>query len=339
MSGKEIKNFRRAYVGTDSPGSYAVLAPATGAPNFTATVSDYNGQGNLLVTTTTTGVNFTLLDIGDGDRFLLTGAADTEYEISEVISANELVLKTGPVSAISPAQPFELWRADTPESQVDYVIQRSRALNSRRAVNVWVEDGTRIINGVSTQVPNRFVAAEIAGLRCAVLPQQGLSMTEITSITDCPAMYIRYNRTDLNRAAAEGVFIITQEAESGTVFIRHQLTTDPNNGSLYYEDSAGVNIDDLSFRFKDVLLGYVGKKNVTADTLADIYNDCRTILSEASQTDRSADYGPQLNGFESLTVEADPILKDRVNVYARVEIPLPLNQLAVTIEGTVDFDL
>jgi hypothetical protein len=135
------------------------------------------------------------------------------------------------------------------------------------------------------------------------------------------------------------VFIITQEAESGTVFIRHQLTTDPNNGSLYYEDSAGVNIDDLSFRFKDVLLGYVGKKNVTADTLADIYNACRAILTDASQTDRAADYGPQLNGFQSLTVEADPILKDRVNVYALVEIPLPLNQLAVTIEGTVDFDL
>lgn len=338
MSDKEIKNFRRAYVGVDSPGSYPALAPATGDPNFTATVSDYNGQGNLLVTTAD-DVDFTLLDIGDGDRFILTGATDAEYEIAEVISENELVLKTGPTAPISPAEPFELWRADTPESQVDYVIQRSRALNSRRAVNVWVEDGTRLIGGLSTKVPNRFVAAEIAGLRCAVLPQQGLSMTEVQSITDCPAMYIRYTRVDLNRAAAEGVFIITQEAESGTVFIRHQLTTDPNNGSLYYEDSAGVNIDDLSFRFKDVLTGYVGKKNVTADTLADIYNDCRTILSEASQTDRAADFGPQLNGFEDPVVEADPILKDRVNVYAKVEIPLPLNQLAVTIEGTVDFDL
>jgi hypothetical protein len=338
MSGKEIKNFRRIYVATDSPGSYSVLAPATGDPNYTATVSDYNGQGNLLVTTQD-DVDFTLLDIGDGDRFLLTGASDTEYEIDQVLSETELLLKTGPVAAISPAEPFELWRADTPESQIDYVIQRSRALNSRRAINVWVQDGTRLIGGVSTRVPNRFVAAEIAGLRCAVLPQQGLSMTEIQSITDCPAMYIRYNRTDLNRAGAEGVFIITQEAESGTVFIRHQLTTDSSNGSLYYEDSAGVNIDDLSFKFKDALSGYVGKKNVTADTLSDIYNDCWSILHEATQTDRAVDYGPQLNGFEDPVVEADAILKDRVNVYAVVEIPLPLNQLAVTLEGTVDFDL
>jgi len=338
MSTKEIKNFRRCYVGTDSPGSYAELAPPSGGPNYTATVSDYSGQGNLLVTSGDSP-DFTTLDISDGDRFLLTGASDTEYEIDQVLSATEILLKTGPTSPISPAEPFELWRADTPESQVDFVIERSKALNSRRAINVWVENGTAIIDDVSQVIPNRYVAAEIAGLRCAVLPQQGLSMTEIQTVTDASSMYVRYNRADLDRAAENGTFIITQEAESGAIFIRHQLTTDPDNGSLYYEDSAGVNIDDISFKFKDSLNGYVGKKNVTEDTLNDIYNDCWTILNEASQTDRSVDYGPQLNGFEDPVVEADAVLKDRVNVDAVIEIPLPLNQLVVTVEGTVDFDL
>ena len=46
-----------------------------------------------------------------------------------------------------------------------------------------------------------------------------------------------------------------------------------------------------------------------------------------------------MKGFEDPVVEADDVLKDRVNVYALVEIPLPLNHLAVTLEGTVDFDL
>jgi hypothetical protein len=338
MSSAEVKQFRRCYVASDSPGSYAVLKPAVGASNYTATVSDYNGEGNLLVTTLD-DVDFELLDLGAGDRFLLTGASDTEFEIAEVLSSTELLLTSGPTSPISPAEPFELWRADTPDSQIDYIIQRSRALNSRRAINVWVEDGTRLIGGVSTRIPSRFIAAEVAGLRCAVLPQQGLSMTEIQSVTDAPAMFIRYTRTELDRAAAEGVFIVTQEADSGTVFIRHQLTTDSNNGSLYYEDSAGVNLDDLAFKLKDVLAGYIGKKNVTQDTLVDIYNDVWTVLNTATKTDRNVDYGPQLNGFDEPVVEADSILKDRVNVYARVEIPLPLNVLAVTLEGSVDFDL
>jgi len=338
MSTKEEKNFRRCYVATDSPGSYAVLKPATGSPNYTATVGDYSGQGNLLVTSGDS-TDFTTLDIGNGDRFILTGASDTEYEIDSVLSATEILLKTGPTSPINPAESFELWRADTPESQVDYVAAQSKALASRRAINVWVENGTALIDGVSTIIPNRYIAAEIAGLRCAVLPQQGLSMTEIQTITNAPSMYVRYNRTDLDRAAENGTFIITQEAESGDVFIRHQLTTDVSNGSLYYEDSAGVNIDDISFKLKDVLNGYVGKKNVTEDTLNDIYNDCWTVLNDASQTERSSDFGPQLNGFEDPVVAADAVLKDRVNVDAVIFIPLPLNQLVVTVEGTVDFDL
>jgi hypothetical protein len=346
MSQKDVKNFRRCYVGTDSPGEYAVLKRYDSSViEVDITVS---GAGYVL-DVATPGVNLLTLNLVAGDIVKMidsngnyTGA---EYDVLAVTDANTVYLSSGPVSSVTEVF-AEFWKADTPESQAQYIIDTSEALGSRRAVNVWVENGTRLLNGVPTIIPNKFVAAEIAGLRSAVVPQQGLTLTEINSVTDAPAMYTRYNKTLLNNVAAAGTMVVTQEAESGAVFIRHQLTTKTDQGSLAYEDSVGVSLDDISFKIKDALNGFVGRKNVTRQTLEEIYNAAWTILNAATTTSAVADYGPQLNGFKNkagernkIDVTAHPTLKDRVQVYAILLMPLPLNVLEVTLDATVDFAL
>ena len=336
MSVKTKKNFRRCYVGTDSPGSYAVLSQKPDTTNYTATVSDYGGRNILL--TTADDVNFLTLGLETGDlvKFPVSG---TSYKISSILSATEIILKSGPADPISPAVPFQLWRADTPSSQTSFIQQKSIALGSRRAVNVWVENGTALLNNISTVMPNRFVACEIAGLRCAVLPQQGLTYTEIKSITDASSMYVKYNDSDLDAIAAAGTFIITQDAESGAVYIRHQLTTNSSGGSLYYEDSVGVNLDNISFMVKDAMQPYIGKKNVTPRTVLEIKNDVVGILNSQTEVPPNAAYSPALNGYQNLSVTVNPTLKDRVSVYAQLLMPLPLNNIDVVLEADVDLSL
>lgn len=346
MSQKDVKNFRRCYVGTDSPGEYAALSRYDGAViEVDITVSN----AGIVLDVATSGVNLLTAGLVEGDIVKMidsngnyTGA---EYTISAVTDANTAYLSTGPVT--SQTEVFaEFWKADTPESQAAYVAGVSAALGSRRAVNVWVENGTRIIDGVRTVIPNKYVAAEVAGLRSAVIPWQGLTLTEINAITDAPAMYTRYTNSLLNTVAAAGTFIITQEAESGGVFIRHQLTTQSNEGSLAYEDSIGVSLDSISFKIKDALNVFVGRKNVTRQTLEEIYDATWTILNDATTSSAIADYGPQLNGFTNkagernkIDVAAHPTLKDRVQVYARLLMPLPLNTLEVVLDASVDFAL
>ena len=346
MSQKDVKNFRRCYVGTDSPGSYAALSRYNGSViQVSITVSN----AGYVLDVVTAGVNLETFDVTQGDIVKMIDSngnyTGSSYTIAQVTDANTAYLTTGP--ATSQTQVFaEFWKADTPESQAAYVADVSAALGSRRAVNVWVENGTRIIDGVRTVIPNKYIAAEIAGLRSAVIPWQGLTLTEINSITDAPAMYTRYSRTLLNTVAASGTFIITQEAESGGIFIRHQLTTQSNEGSLAYEDSIGVSLDAISFRVKDALNIFVGRKNVTRQTLEEIYDAVWTILNDATTSSAIADYGPQLNGFTNksgernkLDVAAHPTLKDRVQVYARLLMPLPLNTLEVILDASVDFAL
>lgn len=349
MSAKDVKNFRRCYVGTDSPGEYVVQA--RGTDGTTKLLVDVTVAGDSIFADLTNGgtIDLTTLSLTEGDllKVIDSNGAYTgdEYEIEQITDSNSMYLTTGPTVSTSNIK-VEFWKADSSDSQIKYVKDISQALANRRAANVWVENGTRIINGVSTVIPNKYVAAEVCGLRTAVVAWQGLTMTEITSVTDAPAMYTRYTRDQLNDAASYGVFIVTQEAESASVFIRHQLTTKTDAGSLSYEDSVGTSLDFISLKVKDVLAPYIGRKNVTQQTINEIYNDVWNILNDATTTDAGASYGPQLNGFEDkagergkVTVAAHATLKDRVTVYAKLLMPLPLNNLEVVLDASVDFSL
>jgi hypothetical protein len=334
MSTEEQKKFRRAYIGTDSPGEYVKLSEDEDGDNVQGA---FTGTSQLTLTTVSPGVDFTTLGLVEGVDKVYYVAEDAYYVIDNVTS-DVLTLETGP-PAPTAAVDIQIVKADTPQSQADYIKQISSGLGSRRVAHIWVEGGTTVENGATVSIPNRFVAAEIAGLRSALLPHQGLTRTQITSITDASRMFTRYTPTLLDEVAAAGTFIITQDVESGALYIRHQLTTDSDDGSLYYEDSIGVNLDNISFKLKDLLEGYIGKYNVTPSTIAEIRNRTYTELDEETQTDFGTSYGPALIGFEDLVVEADPALKDRINIYATLLMPLPINNIAVTLRASVDVNL
>jgi len=323
MSSPSKKFFRRCYYGVDSPGSYSVLTTFNDVA-VSGTVTDYLGTGNRLVTLSDSDIQVNEYNLSPGDLIKLptTGA---EYVIADVLSTNQILLVSGPASPISVAVTMELWRANTPDSQADYIRSFSKTIANRRAVQVWTENGKRYLNGSLTIVPNKYIAAHVAGLRCALPKQRGLTRTEITTVSDCAAMYLRYSSEALDAIAADGTFIVTQDAESGLVYIRHQLTTDVNNGSLAYEDNIGVIVDELSFKTDDIVGSYIGKRNLTFQTLNDLLFALRDMLFEETQTDVDNDFGPALIRFEGLKIVPDLVLKDRAKIFCKWIVPLPFN--------------
>jgi hypothetical protein len=188
------------------------------------------------------------------------------------------------------------------------------------------------------KLPNFYIAAELAGLRSAVQPQQGLTNTQVESISAAPSMYTKYNEKSLNDIAEQGTWIITQDYEGGDIYIRHQLTTDSKNGSLYYEDSVGVNIDEISYAINNILFKYIGKRNANAKTVTQVYNDVFTILFERTRVSPDIEIGPALLGFNSLTVGIDKVQKDRINVDVNLDVPLPLNSIVVNLRAYASFN-
>ena len=318
MSQPETKNFRRVYVGTDSPGEYTKLEDAA------YTAQSYDGNSNSYITLTDGGLLAAGVLVGDK---LATGEV-----ISQVVSDTELILgEVGPGASGS----LSVVAADTPENQISFLIRKAQSFNSRRAMSVWAEGGTAFIRGAFRSVPVRFVASEIAGLRSALAPQQGLTKTEITTITGAPAMYTRYTPDQLDQIAQAGTFIVTQDVESGVVFIRHQLTTKTDEGSLAYEDSAGVVIDSVSFRVKDVIDSRIGKRNVTPQTISEIRGLVRDILQESAEADDGDPAGPEIISYDDLIVRAHSVLKDRIEILFTIDVALPLNNVDVYVRASV----
>ena len=151
-------------------------------------------------------------------------------------------------------------------------------------------------------------------------------------------MYTKFKEDELDDIAQNGVWIITQDYEDGDVYIRHQLTTDSDNGNMYYEDSVGTNLDEISYAVNSILFDFIGKRNATQDTVQEIYNSVFSVLFDRTKAEEEVIIGPALLGFSGLTVAIDAVYKDRVNVDVSLELPLPLNSIVVTLKAFASFN-
>ena len=347
MSNESNKRWRRAYISTNTPSDYRVIGGPSNIVSATITATE---DGNVLVNDPDGSFISSNVQHGDLYRTNFTSdswgdpkfdnSADGGYIVHRVIDEESLLLKSGPTKPANVARRYEIWKKDNAENIADFIAARSSSFASRRVSNVFCDGGQYLTDDNEfVTIDSKYLAAEVAGLRTAVLAQQGLTNTEVALVASAPAMYVKYNQEQLNLIAANGSFIITQEYEDGPRFIRHQLTTKTDKGNMYYEDSVGVNIDEISFLVKYQLRPYIGRRNVNPETLADIFRDMYDILAEKTEDPGFGNsIGPSLIGFTDLVVRINDTFKDRIDVSAKLEIPLPLNVIDVTLNATASFN-
>lgn len=339
MSAKNVKNFRRVYFGAKCPTEFTVVETDTEGNPTQATVTSYAGLYRYV--TFTSDVQLQTKEVRKGDILSIQG---NRLIVEQVVSQTELLITAASALnfEVNPAVTASVIKPNNALNQATFITNLATAANSRRGALIWCDSPVTLDSaGNAIQLHPKFIAAEVAAIRSILAPQLGLSRTKISSVSEAPAMYAKYKRNVLNSIAANGVMIITQDNEGADVVIRHQLTTDSSNGNLYYEDSVGVNVDNLSFKLKDTLDKYVGRRNVTPSTLGTIRHDIFRILEDARTTSiADLEIGPQIINFYDeegragkVTVKAHPTFKDRIQVKVRVAIPLPMNVIEVEIEA------
>ena len=339
MSAKNVKNFRRVYFGSKCPTEFTVVETDTEGNPTQATVTSYAGLYRYV--TFTSDVQLQTKEVRKGDILSIQG---NRLIVEQVVSQTELLITAASALnfEVNPAVTASVIKPNNALNQATFITNLATAANSRRGALIWCDSPVTLDSaGNAIQLHPKFIAAEVAAIRSILAPQLGLSRTKISSVSEAPAMYAKYKRNVLNSIAANGVMIITQDNEGSDVVIRHQLTTDSSNGNLYYEDSVGVNVDNLSFKLKDTLDKYVGRRNVTPSTLGTIRHDIFRILEDARTTSiADLEIGPQIINFYDeegragkVTVKAHPTFKDRIQVKVRVAIPLPMNVIEVEIEA------
>lgn len=339
----DVKRWCRVIAGIDSPGEYKVASTGIDGKPLRADILPVE-HGYLLELSEDSGeFDFTqihlngsvssvnagfIASVQDGDWIELA-ATEMKYQVARVYSPSSLLLANGPASGVDNVA-ISLWKGDSTENAGEYVAAAASRLNMRRCSLVWCDRGTRALTDTETViVSNKFNAAFVAGLASSVVPQAPITHTEVTSIDSAVRMYTRYRQIDLDNIARHGVMIITQDAKNQPCYIRHQLTTETDKGSLYYEESCTRNLDNISYSITDVLEQYIGRSNVTPSALRAITTSVVETLTGFTQDSPSDLIGPSLVNWNDLSVTQDPIYKDRVIVKVKLYLPLPLNNIKV----------
>ena len=331
MSAPDVKMWRRTLIGIDNPGEYTIAKVGNDAKPIVAT---FASTGANTGTVTITSGNIDLKSVALEDSYIAMRPGDKivsggkEYIIVGTTSSTvaEIYSSTASISASSGVS-VELVKADSVANTIQYVSAVANKYSTRRASVVFCDGGTTTEDDRMLVVPNRFLAAEIAGISSAVVPQQSITHTVIQTINKASRMYSRYTTAQLDDIASAGVLIVTQDTKGTDCYIRHQLTTEMDKGNLYYEESCTRNLDNISYALADIVNKYIGKANVTTSALRSIKIDITAALSEFTQNSTDDMVGPSLVDWDGLEVYQDPKFKDRVIINVNLYLPLPLNNI------------
>jgi len=169
------------------------------------------------------------------------------------------------------------------------------------------------------------VAAALAGLRSGVAPQQGLTNVEVAGFDDVRVSL--FNASQLNVLGGNGVWVVTQDANTGQIYVRQQVTSGDYDVIVDREDSVVTNVDSISFYFLNQLKPFIGRANLTTQTLAMIRTQCDAILNYLRSSQAGELIGGQLISGEIVKVEQNAVFRDRVDIEINLVVPFAINNI------------
>ena len=244
------------------------------------------------------------------------------YTVEEVVSETELTLVTGPSTPISPARKAEIWRHATLAEYAQLISNEASHHDDRRVVALWADKIS--IEGYE-DLSKAYLCSLIAGMASAMAPHQPLSLVSIpyVSMEDT----IGFWTSHLDSMAEDGVYLVVQDVD-GTVYTRHQLTTDPSD-VFTREQSVTSNLDHICRDFKANVSDLYGRGNVSTEMIRLINSRIDVTSSMIMSRSYPQTLGPQMSKLTVIRLEIDPVLRDQIWMEADIEGPVPLNHLSL----------
>lgn len=333
LSTEENKMWRIAFMCAGLPTMEAILTKATnpGQVDWQGTISSYQGRYRKVTMSEVYPAN--AVKPGDTVRLNFTEDAwgdvvyDT-YEVDTVESTTVFYLKTGLDAPSGQPIKLEVYHPYSQAEIADQIAVRSAAYANRRIGSVFPP--SLGANGIT--VGGEFLACAIAGLRCSAPPQQGLTNIEVNGFDDLPMCYRTFSRTQLNKMAEYGTFIVMQDVAGGTVYVRHQVTSAAQEGNLNTtEFSITTNLDSIAYYFTAVLSPFIGRYNVTPEIIEVVRTQIENGINYLSSYTNVGLLGPQLikddgtRKSQIKTLQQHPVLLDRIYCVLNLALPYPLN--------------
>ena len=326
LSTPEAALWRVALVNTKIPtqvpvGSYTKdIVNANGGNNSISLIS-----GKYVLTSSNS--TFISDNTTPGDTLNITAGSGTPnpvgaMQILDVLSNQQVVVQAqGLATGVS----FYVTRTLSKTQRAAAVAATSKTFGSNRVIHVQPDTVVLTVSGRRVVQPGYFLACAIAGLVAGFPSQQGFTNIGVAGITDISNSNFVFTRAQLNTMAEAGTLLLVQETNGSIPYVRHELTTDMS--VLEYRELQQVkNWDFLSYFYHDKMTPFIGKWNITPDTIS-VIRQTINASSELLKSKKLPKIGAPITDAVIESLGQNKLNKDNLDCRLKIKMPTTLNYL------------
>jgi len=254
------------------------------------------------------------------------------HKITGVTSEKELLVEQVPgVAELVTGVTYEVDRDMSRTEQADFVSGYSSGLGSRRVVNLWPDVLQTPVGQVVRDLPGFYGGCAIGAITTGLPTQQGFTNLSISGFLGLEHSNGYFTEDQLNTIASGGTMILGQEGEETPLFVRHQLTTD-RSAIKFQEYSVTKNVDFIAKFTRDAFKGFPGVYNIIDTTLDELRSTSKAVITFLKDDTRLPRIGGVIRSGNLVSIEESDTQIDTVKMRFKHNIPIPLNNLDITIE-------
>ena len=254
------------------------------------------------------------------------------YKIASVNSEKQLTLAQIPgIVSLETGITYSIYRDLTRTEQANFVKAYSAAIGSRRIVNTWPDVVKAPVGSVIYDLPGYFASAAVGAMTTGLPTQQGFTNLTIVGFLGLLHSTGYFSDAQLNEMADGGTFIFGQDGEETPLYVRHQLTTD-RSSIKFQEFSVTKNVDYISKFTRNSYKNYIGVYNIVETTLDELKGTAKAVITFLRDTTRLPRIGGVVRSGQLTKLEESADQIDTVIMRFKYNIPIPLNNLEITVE-------
>lgn len=244
--------------------------------------------------------------------------------------------------ALPNALNYRIKRSLSKDDQVLSLVSLAQGFRSKRVTLMWPDsvtvaslvDGSKArsiatVLALADAQPGFYIGCQVGGAMAGLPPQHGLTNLGLAGITTLFHSQGYFSERQLSRLSDGGWFVMYQNTPTDLPYCLHQLTTDVTALETG-EVSVVRNLDFVAISLQTTMKGFLGQYNVLPETLAEM-NRAATDQMENLKSRRVARIGPPLLSGTVTDLRVSTFAADRVELFTKVSVPKPLNQIGLHI--------
>jgi hypothetical protein len=264
-------------------------------------------------------------------RFL-AGSVSGYARIAQVLSDKKMILDPIPgITSLQTGLTYEIYRNLNKTEQATVMGNYSKALIARRIFNCWPDIVEAPVGQSIEDLPGFYAACAPAAMVTGLPTQQGFTNFTISGFLGLKHSTGYFTDEQLNIIADGGTFIFAQEGDSQPLYIRHQLSTD-RSAIKFQELSVCKNVDYIAKFIRRTYAPFIGVYNIVSTTLDELRTTSKAVLTFLTETTRLPRIGGVIRSGQLISIEEDATQIDTVKMRFKMDVPIPLNNLEITIE-------